>query len=779
LSRHKLFSFINIFGLAMSMSVCMIVLIGIKDQTSYDHFHPNSERTFRVVTELTSKEGSGFRFASSPLPLASELTRNPFVQATTRLYQMGSDMAIAGKKELAINGSFAEPSFFKVFGFSLHAGDARKALAEPNSIVLSKTTAEKFFGEADPVGQTMQLARFGNFQVTGVLDLPKGKSHIDFESYLSMSSLPGLERTGKFAPVIESWDPKMPAYTYVHLKAGTARKQLDQALTQIAARLLKTTTLQGKENLEFETQPFDKIILGEELQNSFGNVGSMEKTLGSLFIAFIVLLSACFNYTNLSIARSLKRGKEVGVRKVAGAFRYQVFYQFILESVLLAFLALGLALLFLQLIKEYAPFAGEVGLDYDGSITSWFLLFALFTGLLAGALPAWVLSSFKPVEVLKNLSNIRLLGGNRFRNGLIIVQFVLALVTIIFTSVSSRQFNYIASAEPGYTRENLLVLPTESTDSRLLSTEIKRLGGVVDVTATSQPFGRNTSGRVSLKKQPAGESFQMDHYDVDGNFADVMGLNLLAGTFFVPNAPAGNESTAVINEKALHLLGYKQAGDAVGKVAWIDDTTKVQIAGVVADFHFLTVAVQLGPLVLLNRPAQFNFLLVKTASRDSALVAQLEKVWKKNSGQPFKSSWLKEDQQERQAAWGTVSMLGFLAIMTITIACMGLLGMVIYNTETRRKEIGIRKVMGASVTTIMQLLSWSFLKLVLIAGLIALPVGYVVGYLFLQIFANHISIGPGTLVCSFTGLLILALITIGSQVFKVASANPVNSLRNE
>jgi putative ABC transport system permease protein len=259
----------------------------------------------------------------------------------------------------------------------------------------------------------------------------------------------------------------------------------------------------------------------------------------------------------------------------------------------------------------------------------------------------------------------------------------------------------------------------------------------------------------------------------------VMGLHMVAGNFFLKNGQSVNERSAVINETALHLLQYKQPGDVVGKTFWVNDTTLVQIAGVVRDFHFLTVAVQLGPLVLLDRPARFNFLLLKTASGDSSIVAQVKGAWKRNSSEPFRSSWLKEDQHERQAAWGTVSMLGFLAIMTITIACMGLLGMVIYNTETRRKEIGIRKVMGASVTTIMQLLSRSFLKLVFIAGLIAMPVGYLVGYLFLQIFASHITIGFGVLVYSFSGLLMLALITISSQVYKVASANPVHSLRAE
>ncbi|MDB5246099.1 MAG: hypothetical protein JWQ40_493 [Segetibacter sp.] len=781
LLRQKLFSFINIFGLALSMSVCMMVLINIKDQISYDKFHPNPGSTFRVITELTNKEGSSYRFASSPLPLANTLTTDyNFVEKSVRLYNAGGDKASIGQKELSINGVFTEPAFFDVFGFTLKQGNKRTALAEPNSIVLSKEAAEKFFGNANPVGQTIALTKFGSFQVTGVLDKPEGKSHINFEGYLSLSSVPFLERSGKLTPAIESWDSKIQAYTYLQVKEGTSKKQLNQALSRVAATLRKQQTLNGKENLVFEAQPFNKIILGEELINSFGNVGSTEKTLGPLLIAFIVLLSACFNYTNLSIARSLNRGKEVGIRKVAGAFRYQVFYQFILESVLIAFLSLGLAWVLLQLIIQYAPFSGELDLSFTKGIFSWFILFALFTGLLAGSLPAWVLSSFKPVDVLKNLSTIKLFGGNKFRKVLIITQFTLALVITIFTSVSSKQFSYIANADPGYDRDNLLVVPLQGADYKVLSADIGRLSGVQNITAASETFGRNSSGHIPLKMQPGAEGMEANYYDVDRNFPEVFNLKLLAGTTFPENLNTANEKYVLLNETAIKYMRYKTADDAIGKTLWLNDTTQVQIAGVLKDFHFQTLAVQLTPLVLRYRPQSFNFLLVKTDAPGTTLVSGIEKAWKTNyPRQAFKSSWLKQDQLERQGAWGTVSMLGFLAFMTITIACLGLLGMVIYNTETRRKEIGIRKVMGASVAAIISLLSKSFLKLVVIAGLIAMPIGYLLGFMFLQIFANHVSIGFGSLVFSFLGLLVLVLITISSQIFGVATANPVNSLRTE
>jgi putative ABC transport system permease protein len=308
---------------------------------------------------------------------------------------------------------------------------------------------------------------------------------------------------------------------------------------------------------------------------------------------------------------------------------------------------------------------------------------------LQAALPAWVLSSFKPVEVLKNLSNIRLFGSNSFRKGLIIVQFTLALVTTIFTSISSQQFSFIANADPGYDRDNLLVVPTDGADPAILSAEIERVSGVQDVTATSATFGRNSSGHIPVKLQPGAQAMEANYYDVDRNFTKVMDLKILAGEGFPENTSL-NEKYVLLNETAIRTLNFKSPGDAIGKTVWLSDTTQVQVAGVLKDFHFQTLAVQLTPLVIRNRPNNFNFLLVKTNEANSTVVSKIEKIWKKNASQQlFKSSWLKEEQIERQGAKDTVSTLGFLAFMTITIACLGLLrnGHLQHrNTEKRNRH---------------------------------------------------------------------------------------------
>ena len=784
LSRNKLFSFINIFGLALSMSVCLLVLMRIKDQLGYDKFHPNASNTYRIITDITNKQGTGYRLATTPLPLAPALvTDYNFIDKYVRFYPAGAKRGNAQSRQLSINASFTDSGFFKVFGFKLKSGNTSAALTAPNSIVISEETAARFFGSGDAVGQVISFDDLGSFTVTGVLGKPACKSHLEFDAYLSMSSVSVLEKAGRLPPSFEQWSNGTSSYTYVVLKKGAGQKQLEKAMEQISSTLMRNTKVEGKERLSFEVQPFNDIILGEDLAYNLGNTGSLGKVLAEIAISFIILLSACFNYTNLSLARSLKRGKEVGIRKVAGAFRFQIFFQFVVESLFITFLSLALACLLLQLMMDYAPVSSEL-VPPDASLNfgllTWFFVFSLFAGLLAGVLPAWALSSFKPVEVLKNLSNIKLFGSNGLRKGLIVVQFTLSLVIIIFTLVFFKQFNYMATANPGFDARNILTIPLNGADPQLLRNEIAQLKGVAGVSAASTNPGKSSSGAVAIKQKPADESINMEYYDVDANFISEMGLSLVTGATFKEHS-SNTETEVILSETALKTLHFKSATEAINEVLWLGDSSRVKIAGVIKDFYHRGLETPYRPLVLRNRKAEFNYLNIRAVSaHDKALVASIEAIWKKmNPVQPFEGSWLYDDIYARKSAWGTVSILGFLALIAVTLACLGMLGMVVYSTETRKKEIGIRKIMGASVTAIIGLLSKSFLRLVVIAGLIALPVSYVLGYLFLNLFANRITIGFGILSLSFISMLLLSLLIICSQVYKAAIENPVKSLRTE
>lgn len=786
LLRNKVFAFINVFGLGLSMAVCLLVIIHVKDQMGYDTFHHQSDRMVRIITHVTGREGNTYTWASTPLPLAPKLNAEFDPAALqVRVYPYNNN-ATSGVKDFYLQQAFVDSGFFQLFDFPLQAGNPATVLRSPNSIVLSQATAAKFFEPGKAMGQTITITGLGDFTVTGVMQQPPGKSHLTKDAYLSMSSVNVLEKTGKLPAMLQQWD-LTKAYTYLKLSPHTTAHQLEQVLQSITHELLQQSKLTGQESFAFAVQPFDKIILGEEMGFELGNTGSRGKVWAEITVALVILISACFNYTNLSIARSLRRGKEVGVRKVAGARRVQVFTQFIVESLLTAFLALALGYVMLHLITGQ-PFSREITsadeLSLDAATAGWFVLFALFAGLLAGILPAWALSAFKPVEVLKNLSTVKLFLGQGVRKGLLVVQFALSLVAIVFTMTFYRQFNYMAAADPGFRKDHIVTIPTTPASEARLKHALEQLPGITGVAAVSTIPGKDATGTTRVRTKAGSDPINIDYYYADPELFSVMDLTLLAGqSFYAARASdsIAGERQVVINEQALQPLQLGDAQQAVGKILVLDDSITVQIAGVMKNVFHRGLTNPYMPLVIRHKPQTAHFIMASTVKTlPPGYLAQVAAAWKTAyPDQPFEGYWLQDEWSARYAATGTIGMLGFLTVITITIASLGLLGMVIYTTETRRKEMGIRKVMGASVASIMRLLSKSFIKLLLIAGAIALPIGYLLGFFFLNIFANRIQVGIDILLASFAAMLLIALMTIITQIYRVASANPVNSLRTE
>lgn len=785
LMKNKLFTFINVFGLALSMSVCMLVLVHIKEQLGYDSFHPQSDKIYRVITELKNEQGAAYRFATTPLPFLEKLKSSyDVIDKSARVYLPGKQLAkLADKKQLEINGAFCDADFFSMFGFSVESGNVANLLTLPNRMVLSEQMAIKLFGkEVDAIGQSIDIADWGQFIVAGVLRKSPAKSHLDYEAYFSMSSVAALESAGKLRPLLDQWDNFNNSYTYVTLKKGNGRGRLETAVAAVSDGLMKSQANKGA-SIKFEAQSFNSIVLGEELIANAGNTGSRGKLMAEAAIGLIILISACFNYTNLSIARSLNRGKEVGIRKVSGARRWNVFGQFVLESLIVAIISFGLAFVFLQLLTDFMPLSAEIlpdGYHFDFSLFIWFLVFTLFAGLMAGIIPAWTLSSFKPVQVLKNLNTIKLFGTNGLRKSLIVVQFVLSLVIILFTLTFSRQFDYMANADPLFNRANIFNVQMQGMQAELLEAELRSISGVQKIAVASELPGKNTSGTVTFKQSPSDQPISVNYYDANADFIAMLNLKFVAGNSFTPIATNAIEQYTIINEKMLPLLSVKTADEAIGKQLLLNDTIPVQVIAVVRDFYFQGMEWTPGPLLLRNRQASVNQLMVKTTAETAQLRSAFELAWKKIFPyQEFKGDWYLQSTSARYSAVSTMSMLGFLAFITISIACLGLLGMVTYVTQTRYKEIGVRKVMGAGVSTIMVILSKGFIKLVFIASAIGLPLGYLAGYFFLNIFSNRVTLGVDLLVYGFAGMLLLVLLTISWQIYKVAVANPVEALKNE
>lgn len=784
LLKNRLFSFINIFGLALSMSVCMIVMIQVKDQLSFDRFHPFPDRTYRIISQVSNEKRDQWTFASTPLPLLKALADDSTViEKTVGLYPSLHYTARYDKKEIIINGAFTTSSFFNVFGFTMFAGNANTALESPNSIVLSNATAYKIFGTSNAIGKILSFDKLGDFIVTGVLNKSPGQSHIDFDAYVSYSSVATLEKLHRLPEKMSSWNTFQDAYTYVLLKENKSLKGLKLILSRISS-LINSNSNKG--SLIFESQSITSITpRSENIYNEIGRGNAWSKLIAAIGIALIILVAACFNYTNLTIARALTRAKEVGIRKVSGAIRRQIFTQYIIESILIAAFALAFACILLAFILKYKPFNDGYELipsvQWDASILSWLLIFTLFTGCLAGALPAWILSSFKPVSVLKNISTKKLFGNISLQKSLIVFQFSLSLVVMIFLFSFYRQFSFMAAADYGFKKENIFTIALQSEDHQVLANEISQVSGVEMTAAVSENFGKNPSGTINLTMDKAKEPVKVSYYFVDAGTVPVMKLMLLAGSNFSQGSIPVDEREILLNEQAVKAFAFKSNTEAIGKTIWMNDTTAVQIRGVVKDFYYRGVGVQITPLALRSKQGSFNYLNVSVNAPDHAkFVSAFGNIWNNmHPHQPFTYYWLDKELYNNESQTATISFLGFLAFMTIAIASLGLLGLVVYTVETRRKEISIRKIIGAGIKEIMLLLSKGFIRLLLIAGVIAMPVGYILSFLFLQNFANRIDLGVGSLIICFLFLLLIGLITIISQTYRASSENPVKNLRTE
>ena len=716
----------------------------------------------------------------------SLLTDTSVIEETVNIYPAFNGVASTDAKELYLDGAFTTPSFFKVFGFSLAAGNTETALAMPNTMVVTKATAEKFFGDVNPIGKSINLKGRGIFTITGMLNDVPGKSHISFDAYASAASIPLLEKNKLLPDKSNDWNDFKSAYTYVLLKKGFDKKPLAGQLQAIAANFNKEDK---NGQTHFGIQPIEKVRpSSDNLYNDIGGGTTWTKLWVGIDVSLIILLAACFNYTNLTIARALTRAKEVGVRKIAGAKRHQLFVQYIVESVLLSFCALAFAWLLLSFIIQYAPFNDS----YEMIPSSWkyntpYILctigFALFTGLLAGTAPAWILSAFKPLRVLKNLSTAKIFGKISLQKTLIVFQYSLSLIIIIFLFTFYRQFTYLGAEDPGFKRDNVLVVPLEGLNAQIVSQKIANVSGVQSVAGLSATFRSRFSGMLSpawIDNQQK-EGISLNYFFADAAFIPSMKLQLMAGRNFETLSDTSSERDIILNARAAQNFGFKTNENAIGKKLWVNDSTALNIVGVIKDFKYENAGKLIAPMAFRNKRGSYNYLFVSVANTDKKAVNDRIALALKSlaPSRPFSSSWLDKDLDTNNSQRATISLLGYLAFIALSIATLGLLGLVIYTVETRRKEIGIRKVIGASKKQVVGILSKGFIRLLFIAGAIAIPIGYTFSFLFLQNFVIRVGYGLFSAIACFVFLLSIGLFTIISQTYKASCENPVKSLRTE
>lgn len=788
--RNRTFSLINLVGLSVSMSLGLLIITIVQEAFTFDNFHPKGDRIYRVNTRALRTDGGIEPYASVPFALGHVLKEDySFAEEVVRFNRRLSGDAIYGNVNVPIRGLFTDPSLFRVFNLPMAKGDPGTALNEPNSLVLTSNAAQKIFGNADPLGQTLTISGYGEFQVTGILAPLPGKTHLEFEVLGSSAILPALEKSGVIGPTIDNWNNYYSGYVYFLLKEGHEIGEVEEALKTVASKYYANLELETRDKgYEFYTMALSEITPGPELSNNMGNGMPSMVVIFLSVLAAIIMLMACFNYTNLVIAKSLARAREIGVRKAIGAGRFQVFGQFIGESVVFALIALGVSyLLFLFLkpafLQLHLAQEFETDLPENFALYFSFIAFATFVGILAGLLPAGYLSAFKPVSVLKD-GGTKLVSRQALRKSLIVVQFALSIGFIIIVLVIFNQVNFMLGKDYGFNEKDILNVRLQGVPFEKLANEVRGLPGVVQVGGVSHRLGTWADRSSDYKKSLEDEAFVMRDFVVDENYIDNLGLTFVAGGNFDASAGASNKGKVILNEKALERFGISDPASAVGQAIVTDDSVLLAVIGVVRNFHFRPMNYEIGPLALRYDYQELGFLSARIVpERKAELITAIEAVWKKiDPVHAFDARMMDEEIDGAYTDSGLVDIVkivGYISFLAVTIACLGMLGMAMFATQTRLKEIGVRKVMGAGSWDVVFLLSRGFLILIAIAGCIGTPLGYFLGSTLLS---NYAYKAPISVVILFSGLALMTLLgtlTIGSQTMAAARRNPVDSLRYE
>jgi putative ABC transport system permease protein len=795
--KYKTFSFINLFGLAAAMTISLLIILMLADQKSYDRFNLKKDNIYRI---LADKPDFRHPYATTPFPLAVAIkTQEPIVIGATCLTQgVGGDAGYGGRS-VEMRGYFADPSFFSIFSFELARGDKYRALSAPNSMIITEELAHELFGDEDPIGKTVAFSdrglnylgqgeatgastSWGDFSITGVIG-KKYKSHLKFDVLISSSSMQGLIAAKKIPDLSGDWQDIYHCYTYVLLDPSKKSSDLDAALRRmVSVKYAQISDLKGL-NLTGQklTDISPGILLGNEPSIILPKVAYYFLSL----LALIVMISACLNYIGLSIARALTRAKEIGIRKVNGALRKNLIFQFMCESVLTALFALVMALLFLYGIR--AAFLGlwinqylNFDLNPGPGVFLVFLGLSLLIGFVAGVYPALYLSRFQPVKVLRNFDGLRP-GKLGIRKALSIFQFAFSLIFIITSLLIFNQSRHFLTFKYEFNPNNVVNVELQNNDYRIVAREFSSVPGVSGVSACDYipVTGRSEGGRIR-RAGSKDEYKAVTMLKTDENFINNMQLRLVAGK----NLPAGRagDHCLVMNQAAVKEFGFKDPSAIVGQSFTFsgDDSASYIVVGAVEDFHMGMDRDGIEPLVMQNQPNLFQFVNIRIAAKSPAsTLAKLEIKWKTiDPVHVFKYRFF-DDQlaASSQGFFDIVSILGFIAFLAVTIACLGMFGMATYTTERKMKEVGIRKVLGAENSGIVLLLSGEFIRILIIAILVAAPSSYFLNNLWLRKFPNRVDFGLGTVSLGALILLIWGLLAIGSQTIRAARRNPVDALK--
>jgi putative ABC transport system permease protein len=779
--RHRVFSLINILGLTVGMTACFLIFLYVRFELSYDKFHSKGDRIYRIVCDIktpteTMKPG-GPAWAVGPHLMGGF----PQVEAAVRTTDDELLVRKGNVKFQEKNSLWADSSFFDMFDFKLIKGNPHTALNEPLNIVFSESAVKKYFGNADPIGQTVLLTGDGfTAKITGVMkDIPEN-SMIKADMIVSMNTL-----TRKLNPRLNDQWGNYGNRTYVLLKPNTNAAAFEK---QLPAFLEKMNGTEMKELNMYPTlilEKFPEAYLRSTRNDS--NSGSIKNVYIFSVVAVFILLIACFNFINLTTARSAERAKEVGIRKVVGAGKAQLTRQFIGESVLICMIAfiltLGAAALLLPSFNQLAGKTLSKNIFNNPGFVGTLFLASIGIGLLAGIYPALVLSSFKPVTVLKG----RFATGTKgilLRKGLVISQFTISIALIISTIIVYLQMNFMRSQDLGFSKDQMMVINSNGDPARdAFMHTVEGLPNVKSVSMSSSVPGGGNMGAYSKIQNVKGvmQIANLDLYFVDFDYLKQFNIKMVAGRMFSRDFMTDTTKAMILNESAVKMFGYRSAREAVGRdfSQW---GREGKIIGVMKDFHFKSLQEEIKPLSMRIEPNGCSLVSVKVSAINlPATISAIENKWNALiPARPFSYFFLDEffdEQYKSEQRFGKL-FLNF-AILAIIISCLGLLGLASYSTMQRTREIGIRKVLGATIPNIVNLLSKDFLILVGIAIIIASPIAWFAMHKWLEDFAYRIPISWWIFAAAALTATLIAMFTVSFQAIRAAVSNPVKSLRTE
>ncbi len=786
--RNKLFSTINIAGLAVSMSVGLVMIGILSDIYSYDKFHINHNRIYRVISKYQFLENQDDEWLATTSLKAARLIQEKFPQpeAVAILKREFAGDLTVGEKTIPLTGFWANDAVFKVFSFKLIKGNPETALQDAFSLVLTETSAKKLFGDEEAIGKVLTFKNDKQYTITGIVKDPPLFSSIRFDVLASLNTRLSIAKDDKDEM---KWDNVWNTWVYMLLPSNTDLTTLQANLDQLSVK--EDPTVKNT-HIKLSTQPLDDIMLTDNLSNEIG------PTMGSsalwIFggLSFVVILSACFNYANLSIARSLRRTREVGIRKVIGALKSQVRNQFIVEAIIISLSALAFAFILFFFLRTYflnidPGMKRMLLLDLSPSVAAYFVLFAIAVGTFAGHFPALFFAKVNAAHVLKNMSSVLQFKKLTLRKVLIVFQYTISIMFITSTIVIYKQYKHFMAFDLGFSTENILNISLQGNKAELLKKDLAELPEVKGISQSQivTSVGNYWGTQMKYYKNP-NDSSTVYYNAIDENYLPLHGHKLLAGRNFLAKPDSAEETEVIVNEKVLKRFNIadQDPTKALDEIVSVDKKD-MRIIGVMKDFHYGKANDKAGSREVIMRYSRTNTELLNVKIQSTDLLdtyTKIEAIWKKHDSVHQLNAKFYDDELDESfnGLKASVKMAGFLAMLAVCIASMGLLGMVVFTTETRLKEISIRKVMGASEGTLMYLLGKGFIMLLVVATLIALPltVLFFEKILFPEI-ANHAPLSIPEMLLGVAAILLVALTMIGSQTLKVSRTNPAEVLKNE